>query len=413
MKSQRNHHVTKKSQPKTVTILSSKRKLEEVDLPPKPRKRRRKIKEEDRAYRPRRSRRNHAHANPLHLRIKKNNKEKIVGLYNLENIVGVDRYRAALNIRKALVSLRGDKSRNIRILKRSATGTPVKVSTPGKTCYFKKKNVGSILFFSNMAPVIEREPVTEIDEENELFDSRAYQSVKACDSDIKRQILHITPEHIRAIARERSRAGRRPISQNQVMKKTKGKAKDASATLYAGATELFSKDQKWEWLHMLAYAILGKLGQDADNLVCGSFDANTDMIFAEAEINKMVAAYPNGFDLEVIARMVKGTQLCHKIEYIFHTDDFTLPFVFDAQTSVIPSLEQQDYFQALIDGLINTVNEDKENDAQADNLLTQERIQSYSPEPKGRLFYNLDSKAKRKLDYEEEKPAVKLATPCL
>ncbi len=118
------------------------------------------------------------------------------------------------------------------------------------------------------------------------------------------------------------------MSQNKVMAAEGVSEKKSGATRYAGATGEFPDELKWEWLHFIAHKILASRSQTADNLGCGTFHANTDMMFVEYQIPHLAKAYPKGFYLKVEPEFIENSFLLKKINYTIATDDFKLTFVF-------------------------------------------------------------------------------------
>lgn len=374
-------------------------------------KKSKRVKEEDKAYNPRRSRPGGG-GNALHMRIKvKPKNEKIIALYYLENITGIDQDEAAKYIRDAITVIRGGSPLEVRVVERSGSGTPKVVRTPGKTLYYLYKRINPALFFSSIPQPPSNEPVTALNQDNPLFQSESYQNVKKTDVQEKRQRVTITKKQQQAVAREKAKTGKQR-NQNKVMREGTVDPTLASATTYAQATGLFPSKQEFEWLHMIAYSILGQISQAEGNLFCGSFHANTDMMFAEAQVKDFVKKYPEGFDLEVVPHMVVGTQLAHHVEFIFHTKDFTLPFLFDTQTDVEPRLAQTEYMNTFTAGIFHAVNsaktaqvdtdekEEEEEEEQQPNEITLYETPESKRHAKRSIFVEKDPAARRQLDMD-------------
>lgn len=84
------------------------------------------------------------------------------------------------------------------------------------------------MFFSGVAPVPEREELTEVKSNNALFKSDSYQYVRN-NNENKHHKVFLTHSHLQAVTKQ---AAKRPITQNAAMAKEKKHAKKASATVY-------------------------------------------------------------------------------------------------------------------------------------------------------------------------------------
>lgn len=349
----------RKRKPNTPISTSSSKAKSQVSRvePPKKRRRKGKKKQQDGAFNPRgKSRPGAGNGDPLNLRIKfKNKEEKIVAAYYLENVEGIDQAVAKHHIREAVTAIRDGIPLSLNVKERSSTGTPTKVITPGRTLYHLTKRHGSVLFFSNV-PKTENKTVTTLDKSNPLYASEPFKDVREYDADTKKKSVTITKKLMQATKREKARSTT-ARQQNPIMAKSGVNASKASAKQYARATGAFPSDQEWEWLHLIAHDILGKISQHKGNLVCGSYHGNTDMIFVEAQVKKLLKRFPNGIDLDVTAHMVKGTQICHQIEYVYRTENFRLPFVFDVQTNIEPHHDHKKYMNAFTSGVLKAVPE--------------------------------------------------------
>lgn len=238
----------------------------------------------------------------------------------------------------------------------SAFGSPLQTETPfGKTRLTRSAKYGPISLFSN-APLFPALPAQqEMKIENDFYTSPQYQAIKKILTDVKFQEVVVTPELLQESSNEhRKRGKRRVVSQQRVMVEEAVSEKQGSATSYVGATQLFSDTLKWEWLHLVAHAILDKQSQQPENLVAGTAHANTDMLFIESEIAYLAQAYPAGFKLQVQATLIEGTHIAKQIEYRIETDDFVLPLVFDAQNPQQPHIAYKDYTHFIVKALVES-----------------------------------------------------------
>lgn len=250
----------------------------------------------------------------------------------------------------------------------SVTGTPLQAQTPGGSLLQLTSKNGFMLGFSNRPDVTLTPPVMAV---SDAFEEKsATRRVKKNPHAIKHVRVTITPDLLKQVDAELARNnGVRSRSQNAVMTEEGEAVKKVSATRYAGAAELLSDELKWEWLHLIAHQILGSTSQNENNLGCGSFHANTDMIMAEMLLRPLVDVYPEGFLLDVKAHFVPGTQLLGKIEYSIITPNFTLPFVFNAQLKNKPDI----YNAAYVSALVGTLNEMSGGVVETDEQLPKRR----------------------------------------
>lgn len=237
----------------------------------------------------------------------------------------------------------------------SAMGSPMQTETPaGKTRLSRVAKYGPVSLFSNVSSLFPALPAQrDMKLENDFYASPQYQAIKKIVSDVKFQEVIITPELLQESSREHHKRGKRRVaSQQRVMVEEGISEKHGSATNYVEATQLFSDTIKWEWLHLVAHAILDKQSQQPGNLVAGTAHANTDMLFIESEIAYLASAYPEGFTLQVRASLIEGTHIAKQIEYRIETDDFTLPLIFDAQNPQQPHISFKDYMHLTLKALV-------------------------------------------------------------
>ncbi|EKD72049.1 MAG: hypothetical protein ACD_46C00023G0003 [uncultured bacterium] len=214
---------------------------------------------------------------------------------------------------------------------------------------------GPVSLFSNdptYSLVESTATVNQLDSENNFFHSDVYLAIKKTQDQCKQQSTRITQKNLENTKKENKKHGS-TRSQNKEMAETGFSPALASATQYAAATQVFSH-VRWEWLHLIAHAIEGSKTQQAGNLVAGTTHANTDMIFIEREMQYLASHYPQGFSLEIKANLIPSTHIATTIEYTIKTDDFTIPFTFNAQATNQPHILYKDYIHSLIKALIET-----------------------------------------------------------
>lgn len=285
--------------------------------------------------------------------------------------------------------------RPARKIKFSKQGSPISIETPGKTVLQRSLSIGVMHFFSNDKEehTNPKQSVEALAVDSAFYDSDAYKHLKEIHDTYKFQQVTVNKALLAATEKEAIKNQRRRVkSQAQVLAvdNKKQSLKAASANYYANAMQVFSQNIKWEWLHMIAHMILGQASQQPNNLVGGTFGANTAMHIVEANLSKLSKAYPQGFNLAVHVALIPNTHFATKITYTISTDDFTLPFVFDAQNVNTPHVTYKLLFDKFIDTLLETIATHKDSTV-SKKLFTEEKKSSS-------LFFN----RKKEADKEQE-----------
>lgn len=220
-------------------------------------------------------------------------------------------------------------------------GTPQGVKTPGGTQLRLDRKIGPLAFYSNDSQ--EDASESSQNERNSVqldpafYASTQYAAIKNIQENAKHKVAFITKKSLSRTQSSYKASGYKRIrSQNQEMASSSSQSRTASATDYAEAAQLYSGKVRWEWLHLVAYAIQGPESQDVGNLVAGTQHANTDMMFVEGIIPYLASQYPDGFTLEIDADLLPDTHIATKITYVIKTDEFTLAFDFDPQVETKP-----------------------------------------------------------------------------
>ncbi|MCW5584480.1 MAG: hypothetical protein KIT56_11545, partial [Gammaproteobacteria bacterium] len=201
--------------------------------------------------------------------------------------------------------------RNITITERSKNGSPTKVKTvtPSKTEMTCSSKIGGMRFFSNIPANNPISPIKKLPLKFSIEKDETSQDIKQCTVTEKTQEITIKLDELKKTLKEiKDNCGTRICSQNSVMVKEGVNAKKGSATKYAQTT-LFEKNYNWEWLHLVAYSILGSDSQDEKNLVCGTDHSNTEMMAIEQEIKFLAQQYSDGFKLQIKANLIQNTHI--------------------------------------------------------------------------------------------------------
>ncbi len=258
---------------------------------------------------------------------------------------GVDQERFESAVKRNFASIPGFRQPD-KVISFSLQGSPLQIITPNKTILNRVSKNGVFYIFSNHVDgASDAAIVRRVDDGSDFFNSSHYLAIKKPKSEIKCQQVVITPE---LFEKKDKRS-----SQNKEMVEKDNPEKMGSATQYAKASQLFPEKKFWEWLHLVAFSVLGKEGQHEGNLVAGTKHANTDMMFVESLINYFSKSYPEGFLLDVEADLIEKTQLAKEIKYTIETKDFVLSFAFNAQSNIKPHVLYQDYIRSLGSALID------------------------------------------------------------
>lgn len=222
-------------------------------------------------------------------------------------------------------------------------GQLVGAFTPGRTYLEIHGNVGAVACFSNQ-PISPFKGVIKdkLPADSTFTTTEEYKSIKEFFNDIKIAKTEVSKKQLSKThaAKKASR------SQFQVMHVDGKNSSEASATRYTEKTGMFT-NLKWEWLHLIAYMILGEDAQKSNNLAAGTNHANTEMLFVENQLKSLCKHYPNGYNIAVKAKMIENTNIATIIDYTISTDDFTLDFSFNAQNHKQPHKVFGDYIKVL------------------------------------------------------------------
>lgn len=228
---------------------------------------------------------------------------------------------------------------------------PKYVVSPGTTKYYREKSYGCMLIYSNKGV----KEVSRLQPDLERVDwlKRLQASSPDC---IKMQEILVTSALLEKTAEQRKAGyvrGKKGIkNQNSCLAKFGVKAQKASATKIAKKINISQSGELWEWLHLIAFFILGGEAQTHGNLTAGTKPANTDMIFSENLVDYLARFFEEGVKLIVTSEELPNCHLSKKITYRVITPSFELPFVFNSQTSIQPSLRNQSYLDALVSTLL-------------------------------------------------------------
>ncbi|MBI2785357.1 MAG: hypothetical protein HYX60_03220 [Legionella longbeachae] len=257
-----------------------------------------------------------------------------------------------------------------KVIKTTSSGSPLVIETPGKSVLNRSRRMGFIYFFDNQLTSPNLTPEKKkLSGDSLFFKSSPYEAIQSKKVPKKYQTIDISTKLLNASKQKIKRNNnQRQISQNKVMVNTGVKESKGSATQYVKATQLFDPHTKQEWLHLVAHRILATAAQHVDNLVSGTPHANTEMMMVEDCLEYLSKAYPEGFKLTVEADLIEQTHIAHSIQFTIETEDFILPFSFNAQQSLIPNFQDVLYVRSVIESLLEVVQQEEEYE-EDDNLI--------------------------------------------
>jgi hypothetical protein len=116
-------------------------------------------------------------------------------------------------------------------------------------------------------------------------------------------------------------------------------------------------NQKWHWLHMIAFFMKGKDSQKSSNLFAGTDSANYRHLNIELEVPYLLKHFPNGLTIfgNVIA---DANDVAKSFTYNIATDDFILKFQIDAQSLAKPNIAEGEFVHSFVKAVIER-NEEK------------------------------------------------------
>lgn len=227
---------------------------------------------------------------------------------------------------------------------------PLTVYTPGGTELGREKDYGFVIIYSNKQLVeAERNPPN-------LTNIKLQGILKESPPDFKKyQEIVVTKELVEKAQQSGAKRGTKGIPcQNTVMSE-KGDKQEASATKIAKLLDLQTQpDEFFEWLHLIMFFLKLLAAQHPDNLTGGTKHANTDMMMGEDALLYIVDLLGGEIKLHVSTEEI-GHHFSKEIRFTIETKYMTLPFVFNAQTSIQPSHRNVDYLHAVVDTIIEQI----------------------------------------------------------
>jgi len=190
---------------------------------------------------------------------------------------------------------------------------PKSVYTQSGTKLRKSKDVGSFAFYSERMDM--------------AYDKERKDNDKKHDTEEIIKELVLTRESIEEAEKEiAQRKNNRGKSQNSLM--------GTSAKQHAYESKVSNNpNEAWEWLHLVGFRFLGTKGQDKENLVGGTNNANTDMLVCIEQHIKPLVREKGQVTLCVKASVQKGTKIADKIDYKISADNMKdINYSFDART---------------------------------------------------------------------------------
>jgi hypothetical protein len=226
-------------------------------------------------------------------------------------------------------------------------GMPTEAITFSDKKLIRTHDVGPIHFFSNRSPAVPlaRSAFNRDSAASSSIIQRNTQSTKSI------RVLITADSLKKADAEYKANNYKRSCSQHKVMVQKGVSEKQGSATSYAASVGLSSEEQVWQWLHLVAYNLIGKVAQDEGNLGCGTEQANAQMLSVELNLRDISAAYPKGFYLDVSASFMPDSQIMEKVNYTIQTDDYKSHFVFDARSTKKPDISDVSYVRIMQEAL--------------------------------------------------------------
>lgn len=298
----------------------------------------------------------------------------------------------------------------------SPGGSVVSVKTPNGTKLPLTLDLGVIRVFSNAKTAAKR------DEINPGLISTDNSVVTPPRATSKTQHLRLSEnDHYRS-------SEKRKRGQNDIMHRKGTSVKEASATKVAQRAGIAMDAERFEWLHLICHRMKGELGQNKENLVAGTFHANTLMIPVEAHLPHLKKYLHSEVSLHVSAELIPNTHIARTIHYIIRIEQpeglpaKEIAFKFDALLATAPSrcikkvvdiymlnlLEREQLEQYAIDLALERISAQFAEEMDLDTSSSEEddvrRTLDFSSESSETLFTDDDESPlfPRRLDFSDE-----------
>jgi len=106
-------------------------------------------------------------------------------------------------------------------------------------------------------------------------------------------------------------------------------------------------NNKWHWMHLIAFFMLGKKSQDEENLVAGTASSNYRHLFMELEVPYLLSFFDE-VEIEATAVMLPDSNVAKEILYKIKTEQFEINFNFDAQSKEFVRLHEGEYVHSFV-----------------------------------------------------------------
>lgn len=212
-------------------------------------------------------------------------------------------------------------------LSRPGKLTPKKehVETPGGSILTKFLDLGVFVVYSDKNSTIEHKKI----DPNTILEDRVV--VTPPRTGKKVQTLQFDSEEEEKCKRSEC------LSQHEVMRREGVPVGHASATQIGLRAGIISEEERCEWLHLICFMLLRKRAQSEDNLVIGTFHANTTMIPVEEHLPNLKKYFGKNITLSVSADLIQGTHIVKRmINYVIKIEQpeglppIEIKFEFDA-----------------------------------------------------------------------------------
>lgn len=209
----------------------------------------------------------------------------------------------------------------------SPGGRVISVKTPKGTELPLTLDLGAIRVFSSEKTKVKR---NEIDPAVIPTDNAVVTPPRA---NYKTQYLRLG-ENLRS-------SKKRKHGQSDIMHRKGLSVKNASATKVAERAGIALAEERYEWLHLICHRMKG--AQNKDNLVAGTFHANTLMIPVEAYLPHLKKYIHSEVSLHVSAELIPNTHIAKTIHYVIRIEQpdgsptKEIAFKFDALLATAPS----------------------------------------------------------------------------
>ncbi len=109
----------------------------------------------------------------------------------------------------------------------------------------------------------------------------------------------------------------------------------------------FNPNEKWHWMHLIAFFMIGSESQTPDNLVAGTANANYRHLFLESEVPYLLNNFPEGVTIQGNVE-VDDNDVAYMMTYSIIAGDTEFNFSLDLQSKIMPNAVEGEYVHSFV-----------------------------------------------------------------